>query len=299
MYQTYMGILFMIVAQAIYVVIDGSVKLLEHSYPIWQLIFMRNFLAIIPFLFLLSAKNKSFNLNKTKIKDHFPNSVASIIGTYLVLYALLIGELNQVVAISFSVVFFVCILSYFMLKEKIDSHRWIATAVGFIGVIVILNPNASIFNPASLVTLIYCPFDAYGMIRGKQLSERYSTIEILFLNLLFGTFLSGMGMCTSEWVPPSPKDFMLFTMIGIGSIMAYGLVIKAYSHACASIIGPMIYSSMIWSLIFAYLAWGEVPSAQLLSGALIIILSGVYIIRKRFTSNLIVNTNFSRRPANE
>lgn len=285
MHHTKLGILFMIFAQAMYVVIDGSVKLLEQSYPIWQLIFLRSVLGLLPFIIYFSVKNKLFSLTLSKIKDHFPNAVSTIIGTFLILHALMIGELNQVVALSFSVVFFVGILSYVMLREKIELHRWVATVIGFLGVVIIINPNAAIFNYASFVTLLYCPFDAYGMIRGKQLSKQYETSEILFWNLLFCTIISSIGLGTSmvleitpsAWVNPTPRDFILFIVTGLGSIFAYGLVINAYSRACASIIGPMIYSSMIWSLIFAYLALGEIPSRQLLMGSLIIILSGLYI----------------------
>ncbi|MDB6096197.1 MAG: EamA-like family transporter [Francisellaceae bacterium] len=282
MHQTQLGILFMILAQAIYVIVDGSVKLLEINYPTGQLLFLRNLFGILPFFVFITIRNKAFKLNIPKLIDHFPNSIAILISTYLVLFALSKGALNEIVAVSFSVVFFVCILSNFLLKERICLHRWVATIVGFLGVLIMINPSTLSLNSTTLWALIACPFDAYSMIRGKQLSLHYSTAEILFFNLLFGTLITSVNITLPTWITPTPHDLLLLGMIGIGSISAYGLVIKAYTKACTSVVGPMIYSSMLWSLVFTYIVWQEIPSLQLLLGAFIIILSGIYIIRIRY-----------------
>ena len=182
------------------------------------------------------------------------------------------------VALFFSFPLFLAIISVPILGEKVGIRRVLAIVVGFVGVLLITNPADGLSLPALMMLGAALGWALVASLT-RILGERENTTTILFYTLLGFAVLLAVPQYFM-WRSPSLEQYLLIFGVAFFGVIAQFAVTKAYAIASPSLIAPFEYTALIWSALLGYLIWNDVPDALAISGALLIIGSGIYIIHR-------------------
>lgn len=193
-------------------------------------------------------------------------------------------QLDQALTILFSTPLMVAVLAGPMLGEWIGWRRWLAILVGFAGVMLVTRPGAGGIPTAALYSVASAVFYALYIVTTRLLSHSDPTDTTLFYSNLVGA-LAMLPVLPFVWSAPD-SPWVLFLLVVFGAFASFGhyLLIAAHRLAPASALAPFMYTQLIWATGFGYLVFGDVPNNWTLTGALILIASGLYLLhRERVT----------------
>ena len=271
------GVLFAILAYLSFSILDATQKTLILYHSVFQLLLVKYFFVLL--LSLIESKRKNnFKFYRSKnIKLQILRSLLSVIesGCFVLSFKYLslanahsVGSLAPVIVVGLSAIF---------LKEKISSKTWVAIFIGFVGVLIILRPTSSIFDPKALLPLIAAFVLGLYQIVTKKVSKDDSNETSLFYTSIIGLFIM-LLLAFEFWSPVASSSYILFLFIGIFFSLGLYLQIIALSKARASIIQPFHYTLIFWAIIFGYFLYDDIPDLFTVIGAMIITISGIFVI---------------------
>jgi len=170
---------------------------------------------------------------------------------------------------------FVTALSIIFLGEKVGLRRWIATALGLLGVIIILRPGTSAFHPAAFFPLVSALAWACTLIMTRMMSGSERAVTTMTYSSIAGVCILS-AMVPFVWVTPSWHDILFGIFIGVASTAGQWIVVLAFRYADASVLAPFSYTQLLWVSILGFLVFGEVPDIWTITGAAFIVASGLY-----------------------
>ncbi|MDA7689688.1 DMT family transporter [Candidatus Pelagibacter sp.] len=273
------GIIFGILAYFCFSILDATQKTLILYHSVFQLLLVKYFFVL--FLSLIESKRKNnINFYKSKsIKLQIFRSLLSVIesGCFVLSFKYLsladahsVGSLAPVIVVALSAIF---------LKEKVSTKIWIAIFIGFIGVLIILRPTSSIFDPKALLPLLAAFVLGLYQVVTKKVSEHDTTETSLFYTSIIGIFIMSL-LASNFWNPVSSSSYILFFIIGIFFSLGVYLQIIALSMARASIIQPFHYTLIFWAIVLGYIFYNDIPDLFTIVGAVIITLSGIFVLNQ-------------------
>ena len=282
--NTFLAITAMVVG-VIFIDIHGLiVKYLGGEYSTIQLALFRNTFAIIPLILLIIYNKESTDLFKNLSKKFilFCFVRGSCFLAINILYYIAINNMEFATAstLTFSSTFFIVILSIFFLGDKVGIYRWSAVIIGFVGVVMIMRPNSSIFSYYSILPILVAFLWAVQVIILKFIPDNFSTGKIQFYSL-FSSFLGSLifiFFTTGHTYIETQSDFFILSLIGIFGGTAAILFIYSYRLIAASKIAVFEYLAIPSSFILAWIFFGEAPFDQLFPGVLLIVFAGLIII---------------------
>jgi len=193
--------------------------------------------------------------------------------------ALLYIPLAEVTALSFSQVIFITIAATIILHETVSWRRWLATIIGFAGVIVMVLPTGGDgLNIFALMALSSGLLGAGVSITIRAMSHTESTITIMLYQSIILCLLYA-GPAVWWWVWPTATEWVLLATIGIVGAVAQYLFTRGCQIGEASALAPLEFSRLLIAAVVGYFVFLEVPSLTTLAGATIIIGSTVYAVR--------------------
>ncbi|WP_375411937.1 DMT family transporter [uncultured Bradyrhizobium sp.] len=178
-------------------------------------------------------------------------------------------------ATGFIAPLFVTALSIAFLGEKVGVRRWLATAFGLIGVLIILRPGSGAFHPAAFFPLASALAWACTLIMTRMMSGREHAITTMTYSSIAGVCIVSV-LVPFVWVTPSWHDILFGIFIGIASTAGQWIVVLAFRYADASVLAPFSYTQLVWVSILGFLIFGEVPDVWTVTGAAFIVASGLY-----------------------
>ena len=272
------GIIFAISAYLCFSLLDVIQKTLIIYYSVFQILFLKYFFTFF-LSFFESKRKKNIKFYQTNnLKLQLLRSLLSLLesGFFILAFRYLsladahsIGALTPIVVVIFSFIF---------LKEKISPKIWIVIFIGFFGVLVVMRPGLSVFDPMSLIPLAAAFFLSLYQIVTRKVSEYDKNETSLFYSGITGITLMGF-VSLFFWENITINFFPLF--IGVGIFYSFGVYFQiiALSKARASLIQPFHYTLIFWAIIFGYFFYGDIPDVFTVIGALIIAISGIYIFK--------------------
>lgn len=273
-----LGISITVIGGLCFAVQDAGIKWLTAEIAVLQVLFLRSLFGIV----FLSAST-IFTDERISLKVDRPWLLATrtginILSWVLFFYGLKYLPLATAVALFFSFPLFLAIISVPLLGETVGMRRILAIIVGFIGVLLITNPVAGFSIPALLMLGAAL---GWAIVAGltRILGEKENTSTLLFYTLAGFVFIL---LVPQYWIWDTVKldDYLLITGVAFFGVIAQFAVTKAYTIASPSLIAPFEYTALIWSAGLGYLVWNDIPDAYAISGAVMIIGSGVYIIHR-------------------
>jgi drug/metabolite transporter (DMT)-like permease len=180
---------------------------------------------------------------------------------------------------------YVAALSPFLLGEKVGWRRWTAIAIGFVGVLIALQPSSASLTSAALFSILGSAAFAFMMLSGRQLRNTPDTV-LAFWQII-GAGLAGLVavfVTPSGWLPvQSGFDLAFLGLLGVVAMAAHVLVNRALKLADAATVAPLQYTLLLWAVVFGWLFFGDVPQTSIVVGAGLIVLSGLYIFFRENT----------------
>ena len=273
------GILFGIFAYLSFSILDVIQKTLILHHSIFQLLLVKYFFVLFLALFESKRKNNLLFYKSKNIKLQIFRSLLSVIesGCFVLSFKYLslanahsVGSLAPVIVVA---------LSAIILKEKVSPKTWVAIFIGFIGVLIILRPTSSIFDPKALLPLVAAFMLGLYQIVTKKVSEYDSNETSLFYTSIIGMIIMTL-LATNFWSPVDSYSYIMFLAIGVFFSLGLYLQIIALSKARASILQPFHYTLIFWAIIFGYIFYDDVPDIFTVVGAIIITCSGVFVLNQ-------------------
>ena len=176
-------------------------------------------------------------------------------------------------ATGFVAPLFVTALSIVFLGEKVGLRRWIATAVGLIGVLIILRPGTGAFHPAAFFPLVSALAWACTLIMTRMMSGTERAITTMTYSSIAGLLILS-ALVPFVWVTPTWHDIAFGIFIGVASTAGQWIVVLAFRYADASVLAPFSYTQLLWVSVLGFLVFGEVPDVYTITGAAFIVASG-------------------------
>lgn len=264
---------------------NAVVKDVAATYSIIQVVFFRFFFAVLATVAVmaLQQKRRGDSLRMTDFVDTkrpgllVLSGVLTFVGIMSLFKSFSLLPLSDGTALSFTTILFTTLLSPLILKESVNVRKWIAILLGFVGVIIMARPSGNIPLMGLMFALCFGLNDSIVMLLTRILTRTDVSQHVVLGICLIATFLAALCL-PFVWIPMSLIDTGKFLFLGITGGLGQYFLTEAYRLAPPSLIAPMIYSGMIWGLLFGYLFWGDIPDAVLLMGACCIIGSGIWII---------------------
>ncbi|MDB2415480.1 DMT family transporter [Rickettsiales bacterium] len=209
-------------------------------------------------------------------KSHIIRAAFWVMGSSLYFYSITQIPIPKAVAISFAVPLFTTIMAVIFLNETLHKHRSAGLIVGFIGMLIIIQPGFADFEFASLFVIAASFLWSITDIIIKVLGKTHHAVTNTFYFSIFGALFS-LPIAVTFWVTPTLFQWMLLIIIAILFIINMICVSKAYENADLTIMMPFAFSQLIFIAILSYFVFGEIVSLETAIGSLVIISSTSYI----------------------
>ncbi len=203
-------------------------------------------------------------------------------------WALMHLPLADVTVIGFSKVMFVTVAAWLFLSEQVGIRRIMATLVGFVGVVIILDPGGDAFNIYGLAALIAAACAGLAMIVIRKLSQ-YDSPQQLILYQATCLGLLALPLAVYFWVWPTLVQWGLLIGIGIASYCGQFCNVTGYSRGDASFIAPIDYFRLLGAAMIGYWGFGEVPSWNTAVGAALIVGAALYTLARELKRKREIN----------
>ena len=277
------GILCMLGGALSLTINDAMAKYLTQSYPVGQVMALRGLsiiLLLITFLFFMN------NLQALKIfswKGHLLRAGAMTGSTFFFITGLSLLPITDAIAIAFVAPILTTILGVIILREAVSWKRWAAIFVGFLGVIIILQPTSDAFKIAAIAPMGAAAFGAARDVITRAMSGSENSLSILFTSMLMIT-IAGFLTYPLGWSAVKPSHIWIFITSSLLVGLAQYLMIEAFRLGEVALISPFKYSSLLWATLIGLVIWNDLPSKHVVLGAFIFILSGIYLLRNEVTN---------------
>jgi len=280
MTNTSRAMLYMLVAVALFALMDAGLKLLSPHYPALQVAMLRgaSALPLVLAWALLGADPRS--LVRVHWRLHLLRGALGIGMMFGFVYGLRTLPLSTVYAITFVSPLLVTAMAVPLLGEKAGPRRWIAIGIGLAGVLVILRPTgAGMLTLGGLAILLATLCWAASAITVRLLAQRDSTQAMVFWFMAILALGSGV-LSFHEWKPIRAEHAWVIVGIGATGTLAQIALTEAFRRGEASLIAPLEYTALIWGVLLDVALWGVLPDAVTWLGAAIIVASGLYLLRR-------------------
>lgn len=272
----------MLLAVLLFALMDAGLKLLSAKYPPLQVAALRG-LSSLPFVLawaLLTVPAGSL------LRIHWPlHLLRGVLGVAMMagfVYGLRGMPLSTAYAITFVAPLLVTAMAGPLLKERVGPGRWLAIAIGLLGVLVILRPTGEgMLTAGGLAVLVAAMCYAAGAITVRLLAQRDSTqaMVVWFMALLSVAALA-LALAWPGWKPLESVDAWIIAGIGVAGSLAQIALTEAFRRGEASLIAPLEYTALIWGVVLDVALWGVLPDGITWVGAGIIVASGFYLLRR-------------------
>ena len=272
--------IFAVLAFFSFSLLDAVQKTAIIYHSVFQLLFIKYCFVLI-LSFIESRRKKNFSFYKSSnIKIQILRSILSIVESGCFILSFKYLSLADVHSIASLTPVLVVVLSAIILREHVSLKTWIAIFVGFIGVIIIMRPGLSIFDPKSFLPLLGAFFLSIYQIVTRKASENDSNETSLFYTSIVGIILMGI-IGYQFWQPLVEQSVLFFIAIGLFFSLGLYFQIIALSMSRAGIIQPFHYTLIFWAIILGYIFYDDFPDNFTILGALVITISGIYVLVNR------------------
>jgi drug/metabolite transporter (DMT)-like permease len=277
------GIGAMLIAAAVFAVMDATLKQLSPHYPPLQVASMRGW-ASLPFLLLpVICSGRWRELRPVRWYLHVLRGLLAVAMLCLFVFSLRSLSLADAYSITLCAPLLITALSVPLLREHVDGRRWLAIAVGLCGVLVILRPSAGsaiTFGALAAVGATICYALASILIRMAARSESTLSMSLSFVAVV--AVAAGV-LAAPNWIAVREVDWPVLALLGLTGALGQYFVIEAFRQAPASVVAPFDYTALLWGALIDWLIWSTVPGSQTYLGGGIVVASGLYLIyRERY-----------------
>jgi drug/metabolite transporter (DMT)-like permease len=274
------GMLALTFGMAAYTVNDAFVKLVARALPFGEVLFLRGVLSVTILLTILAATGGLRHLTSSATPMVLLRSLFDALATVFFIAALVNMKIADLSAVVMTTPLVLTALAALMLGDRVGWRRWVAIGVGLAGTLFIVKPGAGAFDWWALAGLTAAFFGATRDLATRRLDIGVSSLAVGLYGTLAVT-LSGAAIgLTESWAFPNREQWTFIAIAAVFLGLGTYLVVHAFRGVEISAVAPFRYTLLIWMGIAGYVAFDEVPDRWALVGAALIVLSGLYAMRR-------------------
>lgn len=242
-------------------------------FPTIQIIFIQNFVSF--FCILPWALRNGWEPLKTKeLPTHLARDFFGILSYYLFFLAIRFLNLIDATTLNYTAPFFVPLIWWVWMKQKVGKHVWWSIILGFIGVAIILNPSRNIFQLGFVFGLFAGITSAIAIVAVRILNMKMESMSrTLFYYFSFGSLVS-FPFAWAIWIPPTGKEWIFATGIGVATALGQVFLTIAYRYGTASYLSPLSYSVVVYNGLISYFIFENRLGWHSLLGTILIVVGG-------------------------
>ncbi len=281
--NTRLGIALMSLTMLIFATQDGLSRHLADTYNVTMIVMIRYWF-FAAFVIAIARRQagsiRAAAATKQPVVQTLRGALLALEINVMVLAFVLLG-LVESLAIFASYPLLVAALSGPVLGENVGWRRWTAIGVGFVGILIILQPGIAVFSPAALVAVASALMFALYSLLTRYAARKDTTATSFFWTGTVGCLLTtaiGIGF----WEPMIPRDWVLMCILCITGASGHWLLIKTYEVAEASAVQPFAYLQLVFGSAIGIFVFAEVLELHVAIGAAIVVAAGVFtLLRSR------------------
>ena len=270
------GIVFLMLASFVFAVMALLIKLLGQQLHITQILLVRQ-IGMVIMVAPAMLRNFPAALHSEHPGLQLMRICCALVAMLCGFTAVIHMPLAEATAIFFAKSFFVTIFAVFFLAEVVGVYRWGAVLIGFVGVMIMLQPGTDNFSIYGILSLVGAAGAAGVMILLRLLSRSDGAVTIM----TYGSFGVGLVMIVPGiyfWQPPTAAEWLLLAAVGVISYFGQKCNIFAYKHGEASLLASLDYVRLLWATLFGFLVFGQFPGLSTWFGSAIVIAAAIFTI---------------------
>lgn len=205
---------------------------------------------------------------------HLMRGIAGVSAMYCFFYAIASIPLADAMLLKLTAPLFMPLVALWWLREPVTPIVWLAIAIGFTGVLLILRPGLEGISPIALIALLGGVFAAVAKVTVRRLSRSEPPLRIVFYFALTATLVSSIPMSWS-WQAPSPTAVGWLLVIALFATLGQLCLTNGLSLAPAARAGSFGYFAVIFGAAFGWLLWDEVLMWWTVAGTALIVTAGM------------------------
>lgn len=254
---------------------DTTAKYLATSLPPIEIAWIRYFVFFLILLPALLYQGPARVLRSVRPRLQVFRGLGLVTSSILFITGLRYLPVAEATATSFAAPLFITALSIPFLGERVGPRRWAATVVGLVGVLIVVRPGTTAFDPASILPLLSAFGWASAVVATRRTSAGDGAVTTLAYSAIAGVAVLSV-LAPFVWVVPDWRSVALATFIGFAATTGHWLIVLAFRYGDASVLAPFTYAQLVWVTLFGWMAFGAVPDRWTLIGAGVIAASGIY-----------------------
>jgi drug/metabolite transporter (DMT)-like permease len=261
-----------------FVALSVSVRALSSDIGAVEILFFRCLIGVVIFIPWI-LHNGAGVLRTAKFGQHAIRAGMMGVGMVFWFLAIAVLPLGDAIALHFTLPLFLIVFAAIFLRENVDASVWVATAIGFSGVLMILRPGFQELNIAMVYVLLSGALYAGNHTMTKIMSGTESpNATAFYMNFLI---LPGAAIALPfVWVMPGWRHAGWILTVGIAGSTAHICLLRAFRHADANILAPIDFLRLVFAAIAGYFLFGDVSGVTTWAGACVIFLAAYYTTRK-------------------
>lgn len=267
----------MILSSLAFAVMGVCIQICAQTLPNGMVVFFRNLSGLV-FLSPLLLSGGLAMLKTTHLRQHLVRGVAGLTSMYCFFYAIGHMPLADAILLNYTLPLFIPVVESIWLGEPFPLKLAAPLVLGFLGVVIVLQPGRGIVTAAAILGLLAGLLSAVAQTGVRQLTKTEPTVRIVIYFAMMGTSISALGL-PFVWVTPAPTLWVVIVLLGLSATTGQLLMTKAYSYAPASQIGGFVYTGVIFAALLDWLRLGHTPSSRFFLGATLVMAAGALMFR--------------------
>ncbi|MFN0262980.1 DMT family transporter [Tepidamorphus sp. 3E244] len=272
------GILAMLAAMCGFICNDTLIKLAGETMPLGEIILTRGIMALILMAALTTMMGAWRKFPAGTARPLGLRVIGELGATLFYLTALLSMPLANATAILQGMPLVMTVLAAFYLKEQVGWRRWVAVLIGFVGMLLVVQPGLSGFDTSAPIAVA-----ALGFVALRDLSNRFipaaAPTILVAMTTMTAVTIAGAVMVAIDGYGglPTSRELAILACAAVFLTLAFYFITDAMRSGELSVVAPFRYSIIVWAIILGFLVWGDVPGPLRTFGIFLIVGSGLFI----------------------
>jgi drug/metabolite transporter (DMT)-like permease len=278
--RPFKGALLLVLGEGLLAVMAAMIKHLSDTLPVEMIVFGRNLIGLAVLLPVLVASGGIRDLRTSHLRLHFIRGFTGVTAMFCFFFTIAHIPLAEAVLVKMTVPFFLPLVAWLWLKDRISGYTWAAIVLGFVGVGVILRADEGVVDPVMLVALAGAAIMSIAKVSIRRMAASEPPHRVVFYFSLFATLLSALLLLRVQQMPTGTE---MLWLLAIGSVAIAGqfAMTTAYQLARPGQVGVYNYSAVVWAALLGWLFWGETLVLSTVLGTLLIIGAGIWNLKSR------------------
>lgn len=278
---TLRGIAAMLLACAFFACMDALLKNLAGHYPAVQVMALRGLTALPLVCAYIAWRREADSVFSRRLRWrlHLLRATLNMAMLVLFVHGLKTLGLAEAYTLSFIAPLLMVLIAVPMLGESVKPRHWLAIGLGFVGVVIALQPEQDAFlSTGAVAVLVAAVCYALSNMLGRLISRTESSSALVFWTTA-GMAVGGSLLAAPQWVPIQSEHTWVLAGLAISGFLGQMCIAEAFRHGQAAAIAPFEYSALAWALVLDWVFWQAAPDAWTLGGGALIVASGLWLAR--------------------